>query len=79
MVVEVALLFISVMMICSQNRAAKPYVQLPYLSLEKLTAEKRACFMRPSSCAPALESISSGCGSAIPSLSHPLLTLAGIT
>ena len=67
-------------MICTQkNRAAKAYVQLPYLSLEELTAEKGAGFIPLLPCVPAPEIISSGRGSAIPSLSHPLLTQAGIT
>lgn len=40
MVVEADL---SVMMICTQkNRAAKPYMHLPYQSLKELTAQKRA-------------------------------------
>lgn len=63
------------MMTCTQkNRAAKPYMHLPYQSLEELTAEQRAgllCICR--------ESISSGRGSALPSLSHLLHTQAGIT
>lgn len=62
-----------------KNRAAKPYVQLPHLSLQELTAEKTAGFMWLLSCVPAPESISFGRGSAIPSLSYPLLTRAGIT
>lgn len=66
-------------MVCTQkNRAAKPYIHLPYQSLEELTAEK-SCLAVTLTLRACREITSFGHGSALPSVSHQLCSQAGST